>query len=110
MPRPTLDHMHSRYKPTGICSGCGQASTLLCDGRIYTLPDGRDVRVPMNFINGKTRSCDAMICRACAKKISDVHIRSEKGCRWDTRDLCLKCSAAQDAPFSIPKEGAPDAA
>lgn len=99
-------------KLTSICSACGGPSTLLCDGRIYRLPDGRDIRVPLNFINGKTRSCDVPVCRACAKKISDIHIHASNGCRWDTRDLCPQCSAVQDVPFTVEstKTVTPDAA
>lgn len=83
------------------CQFCGQPSTLLCDGRIYEIASG-SFRVPPNFVNGKTRSCDAHICRACAKKIGDVHLNmGRKGCRWDTRDLCPECQKVQDKPIRI---------
>lgn len=101
--RPSFDDLRSSYKPTGICVGCGKASALLCDGRIYRLPSGEELRVPASFFNGKTRSCDAMICRACAKKVSDVHMRLAKGCRWDSIDLCPACTAVEGLPVDDPK-------
>jgi len=95
MPRPTWDDLRSNFTPTGICQTCGKTSALLCDGRIYKFPSGKEIRVPMNFINGPTRSCDAMTCRACAKKVSDVHIKMKGGCQWNTIDLCAKCAAVE---------------
>lgn len=83
-----------------VCQFCGAQSTLLCDGRIYEGPTG-SFRVPASFINGKTRSCDARICRACAKKIGDVHLKMRGGCRWDTRDLCPNCQKVTDTPVRI---------
>lgn len=49
---------------SGKCQFCGGPSTLLCDGRVWDTPRG-PYRVPANFINGKTRSCDAPVCRSC---------------------------------------------
>ena len=74
-----------------MCEFCGQPSTLLCDGRIYVMPDGTERRVVIGFPNGKTKSCDKRICRACAHKTADVHLHVRGGCRWDTRDLCPLC-------------------
>jgi hypothetical protein len=79
----------SQLHPT--CEFCGAPSTLLCDGRIYTMPDGTERRVEMGFINRKTKSCDKRMCRACAHKITDVHLHTRAGCRWDTRDVCPLC-------------------
>lgn len=93
MPRPTFDDLRSSYKPTLVCA-CGAPAPLLCDGRIYKHPRGHDVRVPRNFINGETRSCDAPICRQCTKKVAAVHIRMKGGCRFDTVDLCKACQEA----------------
>lgn len=86
------------------CEFCGQPSTLLCDGRIYEGPNGYSARVPLNWFNGKTRSCDKSVCRKCAKKIADVHLHMRGGCRWDTRDLCPLCQAAQEKPVEFTKE------
>ena len=85
------------------CVGCGKPSTLLCDGRIYTLPDGEKVRVRAAFPNGNTKSCDAPICRACATKISDYRMRTSRGCRWNTIDYCPECHAARErtVPLSV---------
>lgn len=83
-----------------ICQFCGQPSTLLCDGRIYEMASG-SFRVPAGFPNGKTRSCDALMCRQCAKKVTDVHMRTSKGCRWDTIDLCPECTKVTDKPIRI---------
>src|SRR6185369_11019274 len=82
------------------CDFCGNPSTLLCDGRIYE-GNGVTLRVPLGWPNGKTRSCDAHVCRACAKKVGDVHINGRGGCRWDTRDLCPDCQQAQETPVKI---------
>lgn len=85
------------------CQFCGGHSTLLCDWRIWDSPRG-SYRVPMNFINAKTRSCDANVCRSCAKKITDVHVRTSGGCRWDTLDLCPDCQKVADKPIPIDGE------
>ena len=85
-----------------LCRFCGKPSTLLCDGRIYDLPSGKALRVPMNFFNGKTRTCDLPICRSCAgEPVTRLHLRTNKGCRWDTRDLCTLCRAAQERPVEV---------
>lgn len=73
---------------SGICESCGKPSTLLCDGRVI---DGQ--RVPMSDARKATGTCDAPICRACAKQLSTYHMRTSKGCRWDSIDLCPKCAA-----------------
>ena len=86
------------------CQFCGGPSTLLCDGRIWDSPRG-PYRVPASFFNGKTRSCDAPVCRTCAKKIGDVHLHMKGGCRWDTRDLCPNCQAVKDEPVKIQPAG-----
>lgn len=63
--------------------------------------NGKSFRVPLGFPNGKTRSCDAKVCRSCAKKIGDVHLHMRGGCRWDTRDLCPECQKVEDKPIPI---------
>lgn len=88
------------------CKFCGESSSLLCDGRIWDAPHA-SFRVPMGFINAKTRSCDAPVCRLCAKKIGDIHLRTTKGCRWDTRDLCPDCLKVEDHPIRIEETGKP---
>jgi hypothetical protein len=84
------------------CAFCGGPSTLLCDGRIATVA-GKEYRVPAAWMNTKTRSCDAQVCRSCAKKIGDVHLNIRGGCRWDTRDLCPACQGVADSPVEITK-------
>ena len=87
-----------------VCQFCGQPSRLLCDGRIWALANGKRFRVPLAWPcepNTKTASCDAHVCRACAKKVSDIHIRTNKGCRWNTRDLCPACQKVEKVPVEI---------
>ena len=78
-----------------ICA-CGQPAALLCDGRVMPLQDGSLHRVGKfgsNVPRG-TKSCDAPICKGCRIKVSDIHLRTNKGGRWDTIDLCPLCAAA----------------
>ena len=85
------------------CQFCGNPGTLLCDGKIYD-NGGLRARVPygnMNFLPAHISTCDAKMCRACAKKVSDVHFRMKGGCRWDTVDLCPDCQKAQEKPVLI---------
>ena len=92
------------------CQFCKNPHTLLCDGKIYDNGTLR-ARVPygnLNFLPQYIKTCDAPMCRACAKKVSDVHLKMKGGCRWDTIDLCPDCLKAQDRPVRIERE-APDA-
>ena len=84
-----------------VCQFCGQASTLFCDGRIRTLPNGKRFRVPRGFRNGSTTTCDAPICRSCAKKVARVHLKLATGCWWDTIDLCPDCQQVKDKPMEV---------
>lgn len=66
------------------CTFCGQPSTLLCDG-------------PRT--DGKPGTCDKPVCRACAKKVSTVHVNRSRragGCYWDTIDLCPDCQKREE--------------
>ena len=83
---------------TAPCATCGKPSSLLCDGKIFKLQDGTvhrfgkklGVNVPRASV-----TCDAPICKACRVKVSDIHLHTNKGCRWDTIDLCPLCAAEQ---------------
>lgn len=83
------------------CKFCGQPSTLLCDGRIWTRGDGKVFRSLRRVPGATDRSCDAPVCRQCAEKIGDICMRIAGGCRWDTRDLCPDCQQAKDGPVEI---------
>lgn len=74
---------------------CGQPGTLLCDGRVMTLQDGTVHRFPRfgSNVPQAAKSCDAPICKTCRTKVSDIHLRTNKGGRWDTIDLCPLCAA-----------------
>ena len=78
-----------------ICA-CGQPAALLCDGRVITLQDGSLHRFGKfnSNVPRKTTSCDAPICKDCRIKVSDIHLRTKRGGRWDTIDLCPLCAAA----------------
>ena len=72
------------------CVACGEPSTLLCDGRMFM-----GERVPMKAsIDIETTSCDAPLCLACTMRVASYHLRTSKGCRWDSIDLCPKCVEA----------------
>ena len=86
------------------CQFCGALSTLLCDGAIWESYHGKRFRVPFNSrvpAGKRIGTCDAKVCRSCAKKVMDLHMKTTKGCRWDTRDLCPLCQAAQDKPVEM---------
>ena len=88
---------------SGECQFCGAPHMLLCDGRIYDNGSFR-ARVPLgspNFLAAYTSTCDARMCRACAKRVSTIHLRTTRGCRWDSIDLCPDCRRAQDEPVKI---------
>lgn len=92
-------------EPLATCEFCGAPSTLLCDGRIHRVGE-TEYRVPYGQHYGhNTRSCDATVCRACARKVSDVHINAtrngRRACRWDTVDLCPRCQSAQEQPVPV---------
>lgn len=83
---------------SGSCEFCGNTCTLLCDGRISRIGIN-EFRVPTSSIRATgfgSRSCDARMCRKCAKKIGDIHLHIRSGCRWDTRDLCPRCAVVTE--------------
>jgi hypothetical protein len=80
------------------CATCGKPSRLLCDGRTFTLSSGVVARFGTRYgsrIPEGTKSCDAPMCLECRTKVSDIHLRTNKGGRWDTIDLCPLCAAVK---------------
>ena len=80
---------------TQPCATCGKSSSLLCDGKVVELPSGlhRLGRKLGSNVPRMAKTCDAPICKDCRVKISDIHLRTNKGGRWDTIDLCPLCAA-----------------
>ena len=80
------------------CTTCGKPSRLLCDGKIWTQRDGTVHRFGRTLGSNVPRAattCDAPICLEHRTKVSDIHLRTDKGGRWDTIDLCPLCAAAK---------------
>lgn len=76
------------------CEFCDAPGTLLCDGQVYGKQDSLfHIGLPPEIRD--TKSCDARMCRKCATKVSSVHLKTSKGCRWDTIDLCPVCNEAE---------------
>lgn len=85
------------------CKFCGASASLLCDGKIWEVHSDppKRYRVPMGWYNVKAVTCDAPVCRSCAKKVSDIHLKTTKGCRWDSIDLCPDCQKVTDKPVEV---------
>ena len=78
------------------CATCGKPSRLLCDGKVFKLQDGTLHRFGRTLGSNVPRAavtCDAPMCLEHRTKVSDIHLHTNKGCRWDTIDLCQLCAA-----------------
>ena len=77
------------------CATCGKPARLLCDGKVFKLLDGtlhRFGRTLGSNVPRAATTCDAPMCFEHRHKASDVHVRTDKGCRWNTIDLCPLCN------------------